>query len=505
MEKPSCSTASTVIPEIEEAKELQISKSRSIYTIDDMKILTKSFDKTQHPSKKRIEKLAKKLDKTPAQVSGWFVRQRTKVPKQGFSIKREREESPDKTQDSSILDALLTSSDEEKEQAAKKICRRSLPANLIMQEPGLEEIISQGENIELTVQNISENDKGFYLDPEESKKLFHQIWKTEKKLPKEATKFLAKRSRKTTQAVRSWFYDQTKKDEKKTCRRSLPANLVCKNLQEEQKSSEDIIIEQGVKNISKNDEGFYLNNEESKTLFREIWKTEEVPPEETLDYLSKRSGKTIAAVRFWFLNETKKERYAKKICRNSLPAVLSVKDPQLEEKISENDNIVTGVQNISENDAGFYLDHEESKKLFREIWKTERVPPKEALEHLSKRSSKTIDAVRLWFQRETKKECDAKKICTLPARSSLPAVLTVKEPQLEEKIYKTEDFVTVENISETDAGFYLDQEESKKLFYEIWKTERKPPSKVYNFLAKRSIKTTAAVRTWFWLLTKKVQ
>ena len=61
------------------------------------------------------------------------------------------------------------------------------------------------------------------------------------------------------------------------------------------------------------------------------------------------------------------------------------------------------VKNISENDPGFYLDHEESKKLFREISRTETMPSKETLDYLSKRSRKTTCAVRIWFNRERKK------------------------------------------------------------------------------------------------------
>jgi len=429
MEKPSSST-----PTNEEVKEPEnlIGKSRSIYTIDDMKILTKSFAKTQHPSKQRIEKLAKKLDKTPIQVKTWFTRQRTKVLKQqhpnGLTIKREREESPERAENSSVLDQILTSYDEEKTQhVAKKICRRSLPAGLIKQEPEPKIIVSHHENDAPTVKNISEGDEGFYLDPEESRKLFLEIWKTEKKLSKEALEYYAKRSRKTIGAVRAWFYNKT--NGKKICRKSLPADFIKKEPELEASHHENFV--QSVKNISEKDAGFYLDHIESKKLFREIWKTEKKLPKEAIEFLAKRSRKTVFAVTSFFNDETK--RNAKKTSKRSLPAPIKNKDHELEEKTFEDEikdsvqnesqceesfqndknageniepswfDILPTVNNISEKDAGFYLDHEESKKLFHEIWKTERMPPKEALEYLSKRSSKTIGAVRLCFNRETKK------------------------------------------------------------------------------------------------------
>ena len=102
------------------------------------------------------------------------------------------------------------------------------------------------------------------------------------------------------------------------------------------------------------------------------------------------------------VSEQPAECEKKKISRRSLSVGLTEDQPLVEEK-TENENVVASVANISENDAGFYIDAQQSQKLFYEIWKTENKLPKEALEFLAKRSRKTIFAVRTWFYRHTKK------------------------------------------------------------------------------------------------------
>lgn len=305
-------------------------KSVSIFGIDDMKVLTKNFAKNPYPSAKKMNKIAKKLDKTPSQIKGWFVRRRSGSIKSLPSVpivtrvKREREESPVKTE----------IPDEDCEQRAKRACRRSpivlqddssseddIDAPLEIDE---EEESPVEESVVHTVENISPDDVGFYLDREASNELFFQIWKTENKLPHKALEYLSMRSGRTVGAVRTWFYEKTKKEKANSITKPTEASRTNEKIIKQAETLRSVTSEFAtVKNISPADDGFYLNHAAAKKLFFEIWKTEPELPHEALRYLAMRSEKSVPAVRLHFQRLTKQhkwEQYKKNNVRIYMPA-----------------------------------------------------------------------------------------------------------------------------------------------------------------------------------------
>ncbi|CAG5106073.1 Oidioi.mRNA.OKI2018_I69.chr1.g2671.t1.cds [Oikopleura dioica] len=293
-------------------------RSRSIFGIDDMKVLTKNYAKNQCPSAKKIDKIAKKLDKTPTQIKNWFARRRSgsikSLPSEPITtrFKREREESPVKTE----------APDDYCEQRTKRACRRS--PIILRDDSGSEddidtplEVVEEEQDspdkktLKYTVENISPNDAGFYLDRQASNELFSQIWKIENKLPLKALEYLSMRSGRTVSAVRTWFHQKTKK-EKATNSIIKPTQTikinekVIKQAESLRSATSDFAT---VRNISPNDNGFYLNHAATKNFFYEIWKTEPEPPIETLRFLAMRSEKSVPAVRLHFQRLTKQHKW----------------------------------------------------------------------------------------------------------------------------------------------------------------------------------------------------